>query len=149
MASYRCPVMSHSLFHPFSFDFGDISCSAWSLSLHKQAITLSSPLVSFLPQCSLFFPPLLFCQFHSLSLHSSRKHRLPSTYLWPRILFAGFHPGTHFSLGYLIDTEAKLCSLHFTAIPAAFLSFIYSVGGKYALCFLTFFSAYIRKSLCL
>lgn len=54
-------------------------------------------------------------------------HHLPSTYLWPRLLSTDFHPGTHFSLDHLIDTDAKLHSLSLTPVPAASLSFLYSV----------------------
>lgn len=63
----------------------------------------------------------------------SRHMRTTGTYLWPRLLSADFHPGTHFSFGHLIDTETRLPSLSLTPVPAASLSFLYSVDGKYTL----------------
>lgn len=123
--------MSHSLSHPFSVDFGGVSTSpgllAFTSRLQSSSL-LSSTVLSFLP-----LPFLLAVPSVIMSLKSGYILQLPSTYLWPRLLSADFHPGTHFSLGHLIDTEARLPSLSLTPVPAASLSFLYSVDGKYTL----------------
>lgn len=89
---------------------------------------LSSTVFSFLP-----LPFLLAVSSVVMSLKSRHMHQLPSTYLWPRLLSADFHPGTHLSLDHLIDTEAKLPSPFLTPVPDSSLSFLYSVDGKYTL----------------
>lgn len=123
--------MSHSLSHPFSVDFGGMSSSpgllAFTSRLQSSSL-LSSTVLSFLP-----LPFLLAVPSVIMSLKSGYIFQLPSTYLWPRLLSADFHPGTHFSLGHLIDTEARLLSLSLTPVTAASLSFLYSVDGKYTL----------------